>query len=104
MEGEKTTATAADLQDKVILDLTQELDAKNKIIASLEAEVAELKAEKGASPKAPTVKVGKKTYMVVIPNFSFKGKRYTASDVVNDPKLAAELVEEQSGVLVEVTN
>ncbi|MCA0231592.1 MAG: hypothetical protein LCH91_14060 [Bacteroidetes bacterium] len=104
MEGQNTTATAADLQDKVILDLSQQLEAKNKIIASLEAEVAELKAEKGASPKAQTVKIGKKTYTVSIPRFNFKGKSYTASDVANDQKLAAELVEEQSGVLVEVTN
>ncbi|AYQ31428.1 hypothetical protein [Runella sp. SP2] len=104
MEGQNTAATATDEKDKKIVELSQELEAKDKIIASLEAEITQLKSEKGAAPKAPTVKVAKKTYMVSIPRFNFKGKVYTSADVVNDQKLADELVKEDSGVLVEVTN
>jgi hypothetical protein len=101
MEGKITTATVTDDKDKTIVSLAQELEAKDKIIASLEAEIAQLKSEKGAVSKAPTVKIGKKTFFVTVPRFNYKGQVYNAADVVNDPKLAAALNEEKSGVLEE---
>lgn len=82
-------------------DLTFEVNAKDKIIAALELENAALKAEKDDAPAAPSVKVGKKTYIIAIPRFYYDGKELTAADVKNDAKLAAELVEAKSGVLVE---
>jgi hypothetical protein len=95
------TSEVVNDDSKVIETLRKQIEAKDKIIEALEAEVKELKENKGAEKTVPTVKVGKKTYFVKVPRFNYKGKDYTAADVVNDQKLATELVEEQSGVLEE---
>lgn len=82
-------------------ELRSEVKAKDKIIAALTAENTALKAQKDDAPAVPTVKVGKKTYVIAIPRFNYGGKELTAADVKSDAKLAAELVEAKSGVLVE---
>lgn len=82
-------------------ELRSEVEAKDKIIAALTAENTALKAEKDQAPAVPSVKVGKKTYIIAIPRFNYGGQELTAADVKNDAKLAAELLEAKSGVLVE---
>lgn len=77
-----------------------EIQAKDKIINALSDEIVALRSEDDA-PAVPTVKVGKKTYVIAIPRFNYGGKELTAADVKADAKLAAELVEAKSGVLVE---
>lgn len=81
-------------------NLVAEIQAKDKIIIALSDEITALRSE-GDAPSVPTVKVGKKTYVIAIPRFNYGGKELTAADVKNDAKLAAELVEAKSGVLVE---
>lgn len=107
MEAAKTqalgeTTNAVEKQEsELVKELRSELDAKGKIILALEGELTKLNETKGAEKKVPTVKIGKKTCFVTVPRFNYKGQVYTAADVVNDPKLAAALYEEKSGVLEE---
>lgn len=85
------------LQQK-IEDLTTENQALKKINESLEGQ---LKAKVATIAEPKTIKVGKKKY-----RFAFEAKRkgvfLTEELLRNDEKLAAEVVAEGSGVLVEI--
>ncbi|WP_428663479.1 hypothetical protein [Runella sp.] len=82
-------------------DLVTEVQGKDKVITALNNEIAAFISEKDDAPVVPTVKVGKKTYIIAIPKFNYEGEERTAADVKADPVLAAKLVEEKAGVLVE---
>ena len=72
-----------------------------ELIASL---TAENKALKGAPAKSPSIEVDGKEYAVKTADFHYKGKKYSAADLIADEALQAELVGKQVGFLVEVVN
>jgi hypothetical protein len=100
-ETKKETSEVVELETEINADteaLKAENEALKKINLSLEAQL-KAKAETASEPKV--IKVGKKKY-----RFAFEAKRkgvlLTEELIRQDEKLAAELVAEGSGVLVEV--
>ncbi len=76
--------------------------AKAKELKEAAAVVADLKEQLAAkSAGVLTVKVGKVTYKVVGGGFH-KGTPYTKNEIAADPKIAKELVEKGSGLLIKI--
>jgi hypothetical protein len=87
--------------------LEKEAVQKDESIADLQLAVAKLskgmeKATKGPVDMPEPIKVGKTMYRFAIPAVRYKAKKITAQDVADNKDLAAELVAQGSGMLVEV--
>ena len=87
--------------------LEQVVVEKDDRIADLELAVSKLsvaneKVTKGPVNMPKPLKINKKMYRFAIPAVRYKGKKITAQDVADNKDLAAELVAQGSGMLVEV--
>ncbi|WP_020599192.1 hypothetical protein [Spirosoma panaciterrae] len=92
-----TTEKQAALDQIKILTTAKESAEKNleqatKVVADLKTQLAEKKA---GVIELPTVQVGKDTYELVGGAFTWAGKEVTHEVLLEDAKLAAELVKEK---------
>ena len=90
----KNTALEAELATtKAQRDAAQgEVAGASQMLSELNAELSEAQEKAGATAGKPrTVKHEGITYEVVIPRFSFKGRKYSADDVKEGSDLLAQL-------------
>lgn len=92
---------------EVIATLNSQIDEQKETIAQQAETIDELRAELAKSNKAAkaskvTVKHEGSTYEIVIGKFNYKGEPHTAETLAKNPELIAELIKEESGVLVKV--
>lgn len=85
---------------KLIQEKDADLQASENYISELKEDLEKKDSEVSTIGGTPIVKSGKDTYLIAIPSFTYKGSKYTVSDLLSDEKLVAELVKMQSGVLV----
>jgi uncharacterized coiled-coil protein SlyX len=81
-------------------ELSATLVEQDSLIADMQSQVETVVAQKATA--ATVVEIGKTKYEVVVPKFNYKGETYTAADLQEDKKLAAELVKIGSAVLKEI--
>lgn len=84
-------------------ELTEANYTLEQALAEQHEQLKEVAEQSAASPVGATsVEVGKKKYEITAKSFSFKGEDYTAEQLAGNPKLAAELVKIESGILKEI--
>ena len=76
--------------------LKEEQQEAQEVVKDLKAQ---MKTSKGV--KSNTIKIGKEMYKVV-GGFQRKGDKYTAEDIASDEKIAKELLEKGSGLIIKV--
>jgi hypothetical protein len=102
LTAENADAAKANQLLKAELEVIKgESEAKDAIIAALEAELATSKSQATGAPK--TAALGDKKYRVILPAIRYKGLIITADSILNDEDLLAELVAKGSGAVEEVT-
>lgn len=86
-------------QEQLIAGKDQDLQTYETLVSDLKEDLASKENAVQTIGGTPTVKVGKETYAIEIQAFSYKGEKYTAADIIQNEKLAAELVKIGSGAL-----
>ncbi|MGJ1432887.1 hypothetical protein ACR79M_15030 [Sphingobacterium spiritivorum] len=103
----KQKKESIDNLDKVISKCHSDLQKKDELINTLNAELANLSSElsevqKSAEQGYQVVKSGKKNYRVYGKKFHFKGREHSIEDLQKDQKLVNELIALEVGFLQEI--
>jgi glutaredoxin 2 len=105
-------ATQAIIEEKQAEIEKIQSDASKKIteIAQLQQAIIELNeqiqnhdATAGDIKNNHTVKIDKVEYEILFPKFRYNGIEYTAKELASNKELAAELIENESGVLAPIS-
>lgn len=81
--------------------LSTENATKESVIVQLSAKVSQMDASKKGGPEV--IEFGGKKYRIALPKLEYNRKVITAADLRSNKELVKELLEIQSGMLVEIT-